>query len=194
MSDDPADFVLRARRGDKAAFESLIALHGADLLRFLLRLTGRREEAQDVFQDSLLLAFRSIASLRDAEAFRPWLAMIATNVFKKRARRNRGPMPLELTPEITDPATMEHESLSSALESQERARLLRAAIDELPARQRAVISLRLDLGLPFQQIGTTLGISEENARANHYQALKTLRKSLPSFSRSLGSERFLDER
>lgn len=183
MSQPDPELVHRARRGDRAAFDRLVERHGPDLLKFLTSLTRRRDDALDLFQDSFLAAFRSLGTLRDPAAFRSWIATIATNCFRKRARR------LALDPHDFDvdrlPAA-EVESTPSSAERREQCSLLRAAIADLPQRQRTVLSLRLDLGLPFQQIAKTLGIHEENARAHHYQALKSLRKKLPSLATRVG--------
>ena len=170
--------VKRARGGDDSAFERLIDRHGPDLLRYVTRLTRNADEALDVFQDTFFRAFRSLATLREPGAFRSWVATIATNMVRKRQNRARQePVSLfdePLDPESTHPSTRDRDDLRSAM--------LRTAIDELPARQRAVLSLRLEVGLPFHRIGEVLGITEENARAHHYQALKTLRRRMPQFA------------
>lgn len=179
------ELVERARRGDRGAFDRLVERHGPELLKYLGTLTRRRDDALDLFQDSFLAAFRSLGSLRDPAAFRGWVATIASNFFKKRGKRSK----LEAAGSDVETLPSDDAPPEPRVEHEERCAQLRAAIAELPERQRAVLSLRLDLGLPFQNIARTLGIQEENARACHYQALKSLRRKLPTFAVELGDDR-----
>lgn len=180
------ELVEQARRGDRGAFDRLVLQHGPELLKYLSTLTRRKDDALDLFQDSFLAAFRSLGTLRDPSAFRSWVATIASNFFKKRARRAG----LESTTADVD-ALLAADTANSEPDADrvERDGRLRAAIEQLPERQRAVLSMRLDLGLPFQRIAQTLGIQEDNARACHYQALKSLRRKLPAFAARFGAER-----
>jgi RNA polymerase sigma-70 factor, ECF subfamily len=182
MTDSDHDLVVRTRNGDRVAFDRLIERHGADVLHHLLRLTRRREDALDLFQDTFLAAFRSIGSLREPGAFRAWTATIGRNLFRKRGRRISN---MAETETLDDVAANETDGDNTAAHG-ERDSALRSAIAALPERQRSVLSARLDLGLPFQQIGTLIGISEENARACHYQALKALRRKVPQFAARFG--------
>ncbi len=83
---------------------------------------------------------------------------------------------LSSEPEVRDP--LDSGPALDLLEMDEHRKALRAAIDKLPTRQKAVLSLRLDLSLPFHEVGRALEIREENARAHHYQALRSLKRML----------------
>jgi RNA polymerase sigma factor (sigma-70 family) len=189
--DDPADreipvahLVALARGGDRDAFSQLVTRHGEALLRFVRRFTRDGEEALDVFQDTCLRAFRSLGALRDPSAFRGWLAVIALNCLKRRATRSRRTLALERA----EAAQFEIE-VAGAPPPPERAEAIAAlhrAVADLPPRQREVLAMRLEMALPFREIATSLGIREDNARACHYQALKTLRRRLHSLAREIG--------
>ncbi len=185
------DLATAARAGRREAFDALVDRHGPGLLRFLRRMVRRPEDAQDLFQEAFLRAYRGLATLADPERFRPWLTTIAVNVarrhFERRAARPDERPFEDDGPDVGDGG--DGGGLAS-LETAERRRLVREAIARLPPRQKAVLSLRLDLERPFQEIADALGITEENARAHHYQALRSLRRRLePDEARRQGDAR-----
>lgn len=168
-----------ARAGGREAFDALVTRHGPGLLAFLRRMVGRADDAQDLFQDVFLRAFKGISRLEDPDRVRPWLVTIAANVARRHfERRGRQPHEHSLEGEQLDAPDDSAVNALDDLETTERREGLQRAIERLPPRQKAVLSLRLDLELPFQEIAGAIGISEENARAHHYQALRSLRRML----------------
>ncbi|MBI2982622.1 MAG: sigma-70 family RNA polymerase sigma factor [Chloroflexi bacterium] len=93
---DGGELLRRARAGDGRAFEDLARQAEAGLYRHVLRIVGGEAEAEDVVQDALLSAWRSLASFQGG-SFRAWVFRIATNrsIDLIRARRRRGELPLE---------------------------------------------------------------------------------------------------
>lgn len=83
--------VLRAQDGETAAFERLVDLHQGRLFRIAFMVLGDRQDAEDVVQESLVLAWRRLELLEDPSAFRGWVAQIctrrATDVVRRLARR-----------------------------------------------------------------------------------------------------------
>lgn len=83
--------VLRAQDGEAAAFEQLVDLHQGRLFRIAFMVVGDRQDAEDVVQESLVLAWRRLHLLEDPAAFRGWVAQIctrrATDVVRRLARR-----------------------------------------------------------------------------------------------------------
>ncbi len=69
-------------------WESLYGLHAEGLLRYLTKMTGEREAARDLLQETLVQAMRREAQMRDAAAVRAWLFSIATNLARQRHRRS----------------------------------------------------------------------------------------------------------
>ncbi|MBL8766198.1 MAG: sigma-70 family RNA polymerase sigma factor [Planctomycetes bacterium] len=170
--------VTRARAGDRVAFDELVERHGRAVLGYLRRLAPRPGDAEDLFQETFLRAWRALASLADPERLRAWLLTIATNVVRRGFGKPRSGSLDEFDdgsphePAADDPTAIDH------IDVGERAHAVRAAIDRLPTRQRAVVALRVDLELPFIEIARVLGIREDNARAHHYQAMKALERML----------------
>ena len=168
----------QAKAGRREAFDALVERHGPGLFAFLKRMTRRTEDAQDLFQETFLRAFRSLTTLKDPALFRPWVVRIATNAVRRQFQRNQSRGEEQCPSLFREPELRDPGPTLAALEIEERRQAVRAALLKLPPRQQAVLSLRLDLGLPFQEIGQALEIREENARAHHYQALRSLKRRL----------------
>ncbi|MGP9536633.1 RNA polymerase sigma factor [Brachybacterium sp. AOP43-C2-M15] len=83
--------ILRAQDGDTAAFEQLVDLHQGRLFRIAFMVVGDRQDAEDVVQEALVLAWRRLHLLEEPDAFRGWVAQIcarrATDVVRRLARR-----------------------------------------------------------------------------------------------------------
>jgi RNA polymerase sigma-70 factor (ECF subfamily) len=170
--------VHRARGGDRVAFDALIERHGRAVLGYVRRLAPRPGDAEDVFQETFLRAWRALAGLAEPERLRSWLLTIATNVLRRGSARTQ-PLSLDEFGAGTAHEPVGHDaSALERIEHGERSRAVRAAIERLPTRQRAVVALRIDLELPFVEIARVLGIREDNARAHHYQAMKALERML----------------
>src|SRR5262245_16784575 len=90
---DEAAAVARARAGDDEAFRHLVARHSAALFRLAYRMTGNEHDAEDVVQDALLKAYRSLDRFEDRAQVGSWLYRIATNcaldLLRARQRRER---------------------------------------------------------------------------------------------------------
>src|SRR5689334_12940141 len=92
--DVPAPLLDRARRGEAAAFEQLYRAFERPVFTLALRLTGRREEAQDVLQDTMMKLLDRIAEFRGDSPFWGWLRQIAVNEALMLLRR-RGKLVVE---------------------------------------------------------------------------------------------------
>jgi RNA polymerase sigma-70 factor (ECF subfamily) len=84
-----ADLVLRAQRGDSWAEEALFRRHVSRVVQLAQRLLGQNAEADDVVQDSFLIALEQLPKLRDNGAFRAWLLRIVVHQAHRRFRKRR---------------------------------------------------------------------------------------------------------
>ncbi len=167
--------------GEGAAFTELVRRH-QELVYRLVRRGTTPDEARDLAQKTFLKAFeaarRSLPRLGRVGPvpFRAWLLRIAVNLSRNLAREKRR---WRLEPvEGLAAADTGAPSASEALVRAEERRQVHAAVLCLPRRQREVVSLRVDGGLPFAEVAEALGITEANAKVQFSQAVKRLKGAL----------------
>jgi RNA polymerase sigma-70 factor (ECF subfamily) len=156
---------------DRAA--ALLAMHGLELARHLRRLVRDDAAAEDLLQETLLRAHRALTRLGPGvRNERAWLYRIATNValnhLRAVARERRA---LESAAREQDAAVAPGETTGDT----ERREALWLRVAALPARQRVALTLRVADELDYEEIAERMGGTIEAARANVYQAKKTLR-------------------
>src|SRR5262245_17622627 len=181
MSETDTVLVRRAMAGDRPAFEELVR-HTSRLVFARLYLdTGDAHRAEDLLQETYLLAFRSLHRLAELSGFRPWLLTIAHSVVVDAARRDarlkRAPPSRSGTPLAALPAAgplPEQEAQREEL----RQRVL-AALRSLPEDYRLPLTLRYIVGADAAAIGTQLGLTNGALRGLLHRGLKMLRDRLP---------------
>jgi RNA polymerase sigma-70 factor (ECF subfamily) len=162
--------------GDESAFDELWRRHHPTVHRLLRRYARTPEDARDLTQRAFARALgasrRAFGSDPSAFPFRPWLLRIAANLGKNHlrdeARWRRAP--LAEVEGVADGATPADE----LLQRRERERRVREAVLGLPRRQREVLTLRIDAGLPFAEVARALGIAEGAARVHFHHAARRL--------------------
>jgi RNA polymerase sigma-70 factor (ECF subfamily) len=148
-----AELVVRAVAGDVGAFEELVTRHHPACLRFAAHVLGDRIEAEDVVQESLLRAYRSLGRYQERQQFRPWLFRILVNRCRTAAGRSHARR-LRTAVELTPGAAITDANDTIAL----RSRLARA-IDGLDDLQREAFLLKLGEGLDYEEIARITGAS-----------------------------------
>ena len=181
------DLILRARRGDGAsAFESLVHRYEHDLFRYLRRYLGNAEMAEDVFQLTFLQVHLKRECFEDGRRFRPWLYAIATNQAIDAQRRNRRHRMVSLDHPLghdADSGTLRQliaddgTAADDASEDREAADWVRAAVDALPAPQKAVLLLVYHQGLKYRQAADALGLPVGTVKSRLHAAIRSLTRS-----------------
>jgi RNA polymerase sigma-70 factor, ECF subfamily len=137
-----AELVARALRGDRWSRNVLYRRHAHYLLAIATRLLASRNEGEEVVQDTFVVCFEQLATLRDPAVVRPWLAQIAISLVRRRLRRGKLLRLLGLD-RSADDATLAAFAAPS-LRPDDRAEL--ALVDEvlhrLPAEQRIACETR----------------------------------------------------
>lgn len=148
---------------DLLTFGQLLERHERELFAYAIRLSGQRADAEDLYQDTFLAAFRAWPPPRRGNE-RAWLYKIATNRAIDRERRAK-----RIVANVDD--------LALAAPARDDVTLadLASAIELLPAGQRAAFVLRKVQGLGYAEIATALDCSLEAARARVSEALKKVR-------------------
>ncbi len=155
-------------------FEQAVKTMEREIMRFLMRSTGDRDDAMDLFQETWLRAYRAYPTLQSEDGLRPWIFRIASNLCRNRARdrMRRGRV---IAHEIAAGESLEHRALQHLNGGPEGALHLKRSIARLPGKQGQALMMRKFAGLEYAEIGTALNCSAESARASVYQALKKLR-------------------
>lgn len=176
-----ATTVARAQDGDTAAFEKLMSLYQAELLRLAYRMLHDRGEAEDVVQDTFVLMWRRLPTLTAPNAFHGWIYQIATRgclqVLRSRTRKRT-----DLTDgtgeqfEEHDHAEARRDGSGPELSAEGSAQQasLDAALAELPADQRACWVLRNLHGLDYVEIAQATGTPVSTVRGRLARAKKSL--------------------
>ena len=159
-----ARLVAAAREGDRRAFGQLYERF-APMVHGLLLTRVPRADVDDLVQDAFLQAMRRLGSLRNAEAFGPWLAAIARNRARDRWRRADDAVPLP--EEVPGPPHPEGEAVT-----------VLAAIRRLPEAYRETLVLRLVEGMTGPEIAERTGLTPGSVRVNLHRGLKVLREAL----------------
>jgi RNA polymerase sigma-70 factor (ECF subfamily) len=165
--------------GSPNRLERLLALHGLELARHLRRIVRDDDAAQDLLQDTFLRAQRALDRLDKGANARAWLYRIATNVAlnhvrdRARARRAMDAHAREMAAATANGADGAGSGGHDDRADDRRALWLRVAA--LPERQRVALTLRVADELEYDAIAARMGITQEAARANVYQATKKLR-------------------
>ena len=182
-------FIERLKRGDAAAFETLVNERSGEIYGLLYRLTENAEEARDLTQETFLRAFQSIMHFRGESDLRTWIYRIAINQARNRwrwwRRRRRdatvsidapefgGRLGLIATLKSEQPRDPEQDALAN-----ERERALRKALSSLRRVYREAVVLRDIEGFAYEEIATTLEISVGTVKSRLARGRQELRRKL----------------
>ncbi len=178
--------MLAFKAGDARAFEQLVRRHRAAVFNFLLRLSGQRQRAEDLLQETWLRVIRGAAAYEAKAKFTTWVYTIARNLFMDH-RRREGHRRAESLDAAESPADERPlgERVATADASPDRAAhnaamrpLIERALARLPDEQREVFLLREYSGVPFKEIAQVTGVSENTVKSRMRYALEGLRRSL----------------
>jgi RNA polymerase sigma-70 factor, ECF subfamily len=186
------DLVQRVARGDGDAFNLLVARWERKLFNFAYRLTGDREDALDVCQDSFIRAYEQIRQLRDATKFSHWLFKIARNYCASRHRSERAiprthgndgeedELGLDNLLTCSPPVRMEN---GHRFEPSELRLIVERALEYLPFEQRETVVLKIYEGLKFSEIAEITDCPVSTVKSRLYLGLTQLKKVLANNQR-----------
>ena len=184
---DDAELVSRAGAGDASAFEAIMRRHNRLLFRTARGIADDNAEAQDVVQETYLLAFTGLQSFRGDAHLGTWLVRIAINVAISVQRKKGRQVQLDERAELANEPSPENEMAFCTSESEspdalaDRSQvrdLLQDAIASLPVIYRSVFILRAVEEVSVEETAFCLGVSAETVRTRFLRARVMLRDLL----------------
>jgi len=175
MRDPDEALVRQSQNGDTAAYAELIRTHQRMIHSLAFRMTGSMADAEDLAQETFILAYRQIASYRGDSKFSTWLYRIAINVCLTWRRREtrRTEVTAHWAVETDGRQHQTEEPVGGDMTSR-----MHEALLKLPAKQRAAIMLTLYDGLNHAEAAEVLNCSETTVSWRIFAARRKLRQLL----------------
>lgn len=167
--------VAAARKGDMKAFERLYRLHSGKVMGLCLRMTRRRDAAEDCVQQTFIRAWRSLAAFEGRSAFGTWLHRIAVNEVLTH-ERNHGTR-AESDDEAVADAHAEPGELQRGYDAGEVIDVERA-LATLPPGSRHVVVLQTVYGYSHEEVADMLGIAVGTCKAQLHRGRRLLRERM----------------
>ena len=156
-------------------FDELLARYQNEIFRYSMQLTRNSTDADDLYQETMLKAYRAFDRLGPDSNYRAWLYRIATNTFLSQKRKDKRERPLD--PVLDDHLAVTNPDQPASMDARDLLAEVEQFVQRLPEKQRVALILRKYHELDYASIAGTLNSSEEAARANVYEALRKLRTS-----------------
>jgi RNA polymerase sigma-70 factor (ECF subfamily) len=173
MDDSDEALMVRVARGDERAFQLLARRHLPATLGLARRILGNAAEAEDVAQEALMRVWTHAPRWQPLALFRTWLTRVVVNLCLDRKRRAPW-LELEAAGDIVDTTP----GAAETAEADARERMVAAAIDKLPARQRSAIMLTYSKGMSNAQVAEILDTSVSAVETLLVRGKRNLRRAL----------------
>jgi RNA polymerase sigma-70 factor, ECF subfamily len=182
---DDEVLVRQAQQGSASAFEELVRQYDRVVLRLALNITGSYEDAQDIYQEAFLRAYRNLGRFRFECSFYTWIYRIATNLcldhLRQKQLRNRDIIAerfsepeeesiLDRVPDHRPSTSPERAALSRELRDR-----IHMALGRLSPRERVVFELKHYQGLKLQTVANMLNTTENTIKNTLFRATHKLR-------------------
>jgi len=183
-----AELIREAQRGNQAAFEELVRQYDGPVLRLAYHMTRSEQDAQDIYQEAFLKAYRNIGSFRFECSFYTWIYRIVTNLCldhlrKRQVRKEESGVVtdsdgesfdmLDQVADVRPGASPEKDLMRRELGSR-----IAKALEKLTPRERMVFEMKHYQGLKLRTIGEILNTTEETAKNTLFRGTQKLRAAL----------------
>ncbi len=172
-TEQDADQLLVARYldGDLVAFDELMTRHERQIYRLCYRFVRNHEDAMDLTQDVFVKAFEKLPSFRGDARFKTWLYRVAVNHCLNHVKKHS-----QNFVEVTEETGRVKAAADDRLLAQERRRIVRDLMPQLPPRQRAIFEMRMNDNLSYEEIAEILNRSVSTIKSSVFFALTKLKK------------------
>jgi RNA polymerase sigma-70 factor, ECF subfamily len=170
-SDADADLVERYLAGDMTAFDELMIRYERQVYRVCYRFVENRDDAMDLAQEVFIKAFEHLATFRRESSLKTWLYRIAMNHCINHVKKHS-----QEFVEVTETTGSVGASVHSQIEDREQRDHFRKLVKQLPPKQKAILELRINEQLSYEEIARISGRSVSTIKASVFFALEKLRK------------------
>jgi len=157
--------------GDMSAFDELMIRYERQIYKVCYRFVDNREDAADLAQEVFIKAFEHLTSFRRESSLKTWLYRIAMNHCINHVKKNSHEFV-----EVNEFTGSIAPSIQSHLENQEMRDHFRRLVKRLPPKQKAILEMRINDHLSYEEIATMSGRSVSTIKASVFFALEKLRK------------------
>ncbi|MDP6790048.1 MAG: RNA polymerase sigma factor [Candidatus Marinimicrobia bacterium] len=178
MDDKTRQLIINAQAGNAESFHQLVALHDDRIMALAFQLSKNQSDAEDIYQDVFVKAWKNIKSFRMESEFFTWLYRITVNTFlthqKKLSRmkiQDSEYDPLDWVPSSSDERTSSDE-VNSAVQ---------IAVKSLPEKQQTVFILKHMQNLKIREIANIMEITEGTVKKYLFRAMEKMRKELKEY-------------
>lgn len=177
-----SELIARAQSGDVEAFCRLAANHQRSLYLLALKYSGNHHDAEDLTQEVMLNAFRSIKQFKGMSSFHTWLSRIMVNAFLNQKRKN-DPLAGSQRQETTEEAFEASWGLRRPVQHSERtatnslmAQQILGLLETIPPRQRLMFLMKHQDGLTCEEIAGAMGTSVGTVKKTLFRVVDKLRQ------------------
>jgi len=169
--DVDAELVERYLAGDTAAFDEIMVRYERQIYRVCYRFVDNREDAMDLTQEVFIKAFEHLGTFRRESSLKTWLYRIAMNHCINHVKKHS-----QEFVEVTEYTGSVHSTVQHQLEEREQREQFRRLVKMLPPKQKAILELRINEQLSYEEIARVSGRSISTIKASVFFALEKLRK------------------
>ncbi|MDR0795932.1 MAG: sigma-70 family RNA polymerase sigma factor [Tannerella sp.] len=169
-----AYYVEKIQAGETECFAALLERYGQSVFSLIFKITGNREDAEELTQDVFLKVFRSLSSFQGNSLFSTWLYRIAYNVAVSATRKKKMEW-LAIEESMIENATaIETNDEMEQIDKEEQLCRLDKAVGQLPPDERALVSLFYLQEKPVEEIVMITGLSHSNVKTKLHRIRKKL--------------------
>lgn len=179
MTDETKQLIINAQSGDSKAFHRLVAMHDERIMVLAYQLMKNEQDAEDLYQESFVKAFKSLHTFRLESSFYTWLYRITVNTainMKHKLARMR----LQEPREDFDPLDIIAAS-SQDKDSGEITQAVKNAADTLPEKQRTVFILKYLQQMKIREIADIMDIGDGTVKKYLFRAMEKMRTELKEY-------------
>jgi len=169
------DVIAQVRRGERAAFAALVDAYAKPIFNLAFRMTGNRQDADDLAQETFLRAYQKLKRFDPEKKFFTWLYAIALNIIRNHLKSSpeRTARIAEMAHPPSDP--VDPANPEGLFLDREKAQLLEICLQKLPSELKEAVVLRYYQDLSFDEIATITDASVSAVKMRAYRGLERLR-------------------